>query len=756
MNLYQPTITGSLSVSGSVNISGSITIAGGGTISGTASYATNAELLDGLDSTVFTLTSSFAAQTASFTAFTSSILSYTASQNILNGTYTLTSSFAAQTASFTAFTASILAQTASLNSFSASVLSYTSSLNAKTSSFATTGSNTFEGIQTVNSNLVVTGSITAQTLVVQTITSSVDFVTGSTRFGSILGNTHVFSGSVTMNPNGLFVSSSGLVGIGTITPTVNLLQKYLSITDNYNVGIILNDTRAGSAFEIYNAGADFYINYGTTNRLRIIGSTGTATFSNTETTFNYNPQSGSLLSGYNYLNFGGGSIMYRNTTDLYIGSNAKYGSAGTLIANYTSANGMGLLTMDGGTLNWQATTGSVTANTTYGVPIRFTITSAGNVGIGTNSPNDLLEIKSTTANQANVRLYNTFNDGSNAYGISWFRNYDSATNSQACFINYIREGGSGGYMSFGTGTVGSITSRMVISSGGNVGIGTNTPLGRFDVYRAAGLSGTAAIVISSGESPSRNWSFGTDVVEAGDFAICVSTTTGGTPTPTGTNVKLRILSDGTLLIGGASSSGAYNCSLGNATANTYYQVRSTNTNSLYGSDTRGTWMGNLSSKEAYINCSSFVPGVDNSTSCGSSSYRWTAVYAVNGTIQTSDQRQKTNIFTSDLGLDFINKLNPVSYKWKVGGNDVEYSSVEDENIKLTPTSVATPKAGVRTHYGLIAQQVKEVLGDKDFGGFVHDEETDTMSLRYDQFISPLIKAIQELKAEFDAYKTTHP
>ena len=131
MNLYQPTITGSLSVSGSVNISGSITIAGGGgTISGTASYATNAELLDGLDSTVFTLTSSFAAQTASFTAFT----------------------------------ASILAQTASLNTFSASVLSYTSSLNAKTSSFATTGSNTFEGVQTINSNLIVTGSILATSI----------------------------------------------------------------------------------------------------------------------------------------------------------------------------------------------------------------------------------------------------------------------------------------------------------------------------------------------------------------------------------------------------------------------------------------------------------------------------------------------------------------------------------------------------------------------------------------------------------------
>jgi hypothetical protein len=213
------------------------------------------------------------------------------------------------------------------------------------------------------------------------------------------------------------------------------------------------------------------------------------------------------------------------------------------------------------------------------------------------------------------------------------------------------------------------------------------------------------------------------------------------------STSMVITSDGTLLIGGASSAGAYNCSLGNATANTYYQVRSTNTNSLYGSDTRGTWMGNLSGKEAYMNASTFVPGVDNSTSLGTSSYRWSVVYAVNGSIQTSDERQKTNISTSDLGLSFINQLNPVSYKWKVGGNDVEYSSVEDENSKLTPTSVATPKAGVRTHYGLIAQQVKEVLGDKDFGGYVYDTETDTMSLRYDQFISPLIKAVQELSKQ---------
>jgi hypothetical protein len=60
--------------------------------------------------------------------------------------------------------------------------------SATSSSFASTASSA--------DNLLVRNTLTAQTLVVQTITSSVDFVTGSTRFGSLLANTHVFTGSM--------------------------------------------------------------------------------------------------------------------------------------------------------------------------------------------------------------------------------------------------------------------------------------------------------------------------------------------------------------------------------------------------------------------------------------------------------------------------------------------------------------------------------------------------------------------------------
>jgi len=153
----------------------------------------------------------------------------------------------------------------------------------------------------------------------------------------------------------------------------------------------------------------------------------------------------------------------------------------------------------------------------------------------------------------------------------------------------------------------------------------------------------------------------------------------------------------------------------------------------------------------------FYPAVDNAYSCGKSGNRWSAVWAVNGTIQTSDERQKNNIKPSDLGLDFINALNPVSYRWNIGQNVVTVTETGDDADGLAPKSVIiTPREGVRTHYGLLAQQVKMVLGAKDFAGFVHDKETDEMGLRYDQFISPLIRAVQELSMRVAALEAKLP
>ena len=119
----------------------------------------------------------------------------------LSGSYGLTGSLQA-----TSFTGS-LSGTASYASF------------ANTSSNAATASSA--------DNFTVRGTLTAQTIVAQTITSSIDFVTGSTRFGSLLANTHSFTGSVgitgSVSMSGDLVFSPGnthQIGSPTLYPTV--------------------------------------------------------------------------------------------------------------------------------------------------------------------------------------------------------------------------------------------------------------------------------------------------------------------------------------------------------------------------------------------------------------------------------------------------------------------------------------------------------------------------------------------------------
>lgn len=123
------------------------------------------------------------------------------------------------------------------------------------------------------------------------------------------------------------------------------------------------------------------------------------------------------------------------------------------------------------------------------------------------------------------------------------------------------------------------------------------------------------------------------------------------------------------------------------------------------------------------------PNVDNTSYLGIAQRRWLVVYAANGTINTSDRRNKTNIQDSILGLDFIKKLNPVSY-------DFNFNYPEPES----------PHGYNR--YGFIAQEVEETLNGTPFGGLSY--ENDTYGLDYAQFIAPLVKAVQEQQSMIEA------
>ncbi|MBU0765519.1 MAG: tail fiber domain-containing protein [Bacteroidetes bacterium] len=145
------------------------------------------------------------------------------------------------------------------------------------------------------------------------------------------------------------------------------------------------------------------------------------------------------------------------------------------------------------------------------------------------------------------------------------------------------------------------------------------------------------------------------------------------------------------------------------------------------------WDGNLSYIQSYSRATSSWKGLmlggnvgpvsDNSFTMGTASNRWTYIYAVNGTIQTSDRRQKKNIKDIEYGLPEIMRLRPVSFNWKE--NDTG------------------------TRLGLIAQDVQKIIKEVVVEG---DDENKTLGLNYEELVPVLIKAIQEQQAEIEQLK----
>jgi hypothetical protein len=238
------------------------------------------------------------------------------------------------------------------------------------------------GSLNLSGSLTTTGTITATTLVVQTITSSISSITGSTNFGSLSSNTHKFtgslnitgslsvvttgtefqvtstgvnlgnaltdshviSGSLRVNPNGLFVSSSGNVGIGLTTP-----KESLEVAGLYG-------------------------------NIRIYGRTGVSNNAITSNTY------------------------YDGTN--WVRDNSSYGAAQIILSAQLGSIIFG-------------TTGSAVGDATE----RMRITSTGNVGIGTSTPVSLLNIhsgdftiqKNAIGNSTEVGNINFRNDYMGAY-----------------------------------------------------------------------------------------------------------------------------------------------------------------------------------------------------------------------------------------------------------------------------------------------------------------------------------------------------
>jgi hypothetical protein len=99
----------------------------------------------------------------------------------------------------------------------------------------------------------------------------------------------------------------------------------------------------------------------------------------------------------------------------------------------------------------------------------------------------------------------------------------------------------------------------------------------------------------------------------------------------------------------------------------------------------------------------------------------------------SDYRLKENVKPMTGALDKVLALNPVTYKWKADGSDGQ-GFIAHELQAIIPDAVVGEKDGI-------------------------NPETDTPSYQTVDtsfLVATLTAAIQELKAEFDEYKASHP
>ncbi|CAN5554785.1 hypothetical protein BH10BAC2_BH10BAC2_40870 [soil metagenome] len=367
-----------------------------------------------------------------------------------------------------------------------------------------------------------------------------------------------------------------------------------------------------------------------------------------------------------------------------------------------------------------------------------------------------------SANGANVLRFNT--TGSQNTGSGYASLYSNTTG------NYNT--GSGAYSLFLNATGAYNTANGVFSLHDNTTGNSNTAEGYYSLAsNTTGNYNTANGYYSlesntTGYSNTANGDYslyrnitGSHNIANGSFSL-YSNTTGYSNTASGSSSL------------GDNTTGIHN------TANGHYSLTSNTTgshNTAYGySSLYDNKTGNYNTAIGFFANTNGISNLSNTTAIGyaatvdvSNKVRIgnTAVTSIGGQVgwtTFSDGRYKKEIKENVPGLSFINSLRPVTYTVNVNSlndyyNKGKKSLPENETSQKVDAEIekGIEAAGKMVHNGFIAQEVEEAANKLNFtfSGVDKPQSKDGLyGLRYDNFVIPLVKAVQELSAENNELK----
>lgn len=405
----------------------------------------------------------------------------------------------------------------------------------------------------------------------------------------------------------------------------------------------------------------------------------------------------------------------------------------------------------------RGTSGNITTLT--GTTVTY---ASGNIGqFGATSAN-ITTLTGTTATYSDVR--GTSANITTLTGTNFSATSLTLTNAlgRASGGTGVATAPSNGQLLIGNGTGYTLAA---LTAGSNISI-TNGA-GSISIAATGGLTGTtsanltalgvgAAASLTSGSSNTCVGYNAGNSINTGSFNTLVGHAAGDSITDSNWNSMVGYFAGNNVTTGTANSFVGYYAGNGVSTGGL---------NSALGDSS--FYSGNYTNST----CLGYDSGVNgsNQVQLGNSS---TTAYAYGAVVdRASDIRDKADVQDTNLGLNFVMSLRPRMYRWdyredyrppKPSSNaskeewDAWREACKIDNLTHNGTHKRT-----RFHQGLIAQEVKQVMDTMgiDFGGYQDFKikgGEDRVTIAYGELIGPIIKALQELKAEFDEYKRTHP